>query len=127
MAVSDKIQLAIPQTVEEATPLDIHEFLVGSSSGAATTDVGSTDLHLDIDYIIKSPLKATSIMATKVTTGVFKRSTGVFSEVSTDEGSPRTKNKGHLVLMIWDLLPKKNQIQPPLVGNQMIPLNWVMI
>ena len=67
MAVSDKNQLVIPQTVEEATSLGFHEILVDSSIGAATTDVESTDLHLDSSFIYKSPLKATTAEITSVT------------------------------------------------------------
>ncbi|MFS7960759.1 hypothetical protein Hanom_Chr08g00706791 [Helianthus anomalus] len=68
MVVSEPTQLVISQTAEEATPLEFHE--IRSSSGAATTDVGSTDLHLGSSFILKTPLKATTADATKVSTGV---------------------------------------------------------
>ncbi|XP_021975328.1 uncharacterized protein LOC110870455 [Helianthus annuus] len=87
LAVSEPIQLVNPQTTEEATPLEFHEILAGSSSGTATTDVGSTDLHLDTSFINKNPLKATTAEATKV-------STGEISKVTTAEGSPRYREKG---------------------------------
>ncbi|XP_021995987.1 cell wall protein RTB1-like [Helianthus annuus] len=95
LAVSDPIQLANPQTTEEDTPLEFPEILVGSSSGAATTDVGSTDLHLDNSFISKTPLKATTTVSTKVTTGVFKLTSGVLSKVSSfEEESPQNQEQG---------------------------------
>ncbi|MFS8025269.1 hypothetical protein Hanom_Chr16g01472981 [Helianthus anomalus] len=91
---SDASIFAYPSTVEEVTPLVLQVTLCGSSSGAATTDVRSTDLNLDSGYITKSLLKATSVVATKVTIDVFKLTTGVLSMVSTDEGSPQYQDKG---------------------------------
>ncbi|MFS7917026.1 hypothetical protein Hanom_Chr03g00184291 [Helianthus anomalus] len=88
LPVSEPIQLVIPQTVEEATPLEFHEILVGSSSGAATTDVGSTDLHLDNSYINQTPLKATTTESAKVTTDVSTKVT------TNAEVSPQYKEKG---------------------------------
>ncbi|MFS7944883.1 hypothetical protein Hanom_Chr06g00517481 [Helianthus anomalus] len=38
IVVSEPVQLANPQTVDEATPLEFHEILDGISSGAVTTD-----------------------------------------------------------------------------------------
>ncbi|MFS7930878.1 hypothetical protein Hanom_Chr04g00349431 [Helianthus anomalus] len=61
MVVSERVQLDIPQTVEEVTPLEFHEILDGSSSGGATTNVESTDLHLDSSFISKTPLKETTV------------------------------------------------------------------
>ncbi|MFS7945148.1 hypothetical protein Hanom_Chr06g00520741 [Helianthus anomalus] len=89
MVVSDPPQLVIPQIAEEVTPQEFQEIVVGSSSGAATTDVGSTDLHLDSSFISKTPLKAISSMGTKVSTGVFKLTTGVLSKVTTAEERSR--------------------------------------
>ncbi|KAJ0522838.1 hypothetical protein HanIR_Chr10g0487001 [Helianthus annuus] len=76
MVVSEPPQLVIPQTAEEVTPQEFLEIPISISSGAATTDVGSTDLHLDSSFISKTPLKAISSMGTKVSTGVFKLTTG---------------------------------------------------
>ncbi|MFS7947401.1 hypothetical protein Hanom_Chr06g00547851 [Helianthus anomalus] len=80
IVVSEPVQIAIPQTVEEATPLEFHEILEGISSGAAITNVESIDLHLDSSFISKTPLKATTAVATKVSTAV--------------EGSPQNQDKG---------------------------------
>ncbi len=94
MAMSEPPQFVIPQTAEEDTPLEFHEIPVGSSSGAATTDVGSTDLHLDSSFISKTPLKTTTADAIKVSTGVFKLTTGESSKVTTADGSPQYQEKG---------------------------------
>ncbi|KAJ0715479.1 hypothetical protein HanPI659440_Chr13g0501601 [Helianthus annuus] len=80
MTVSDSVQSAIPQTVEEATPLEFYETLVGSSGGAATINVESTVLQLDSSFISKTLLKETTVMATKVTTAPV--------------GSPQNQEKG---------------------------------
>ncbi|KAJ0695195.1 hypothetical protein HanPI659440_Chr15g0617411 [Helianthus annuus] len=67
MTVSEPIQSAIPQTVEEVTPLEFHETLSGNSSGVAITTVKSIGLQLYNGYILKTPLKATTVEATTVT------------------------------------------------------------
>ncbi|MFS8024134.1 hypothetical protein Hanom_Chr16g01459661 [Helianthus anomalus] len=92
--MSEPIQLANPQTAEEVAPLEFHEIHVCGSSGVATTDVGSTDLHMDSSFISKTPLKATTADAIKVSTGVFKLTTGEISKVTTTEGSPQYQEKG---------------------------------
>ncbi|KAJ0458442.1 hypothetical protein HanIR_Chr15g0785141 [Helianthus annuus] len=83
MTVSEPIQSAIPQTVEEVTPPEFHETLGGNSSGAATTTVESIGLQLWSGYILKNPLKATTVEATIVT--------------SVPVGSPQNQEKGAFV------------------------------
>ncbi|MFS7939327.1 hypothetical protein Hanom_Chr05g00450371 [Helianthus anomalus] len=90
MTKSKQLQSVIPQTVEEVTPLEFQETLGGSSSGATTTTFESIDLQLDSGYILKTPSKATTVEGTTVT--------------SAPVGSPTTKTKGHLFMMIWSLL-----------------------
>ncbi|MFS8033901.1 hypothetical protein Hanom_Chr17g01574941 [Helianthus anomalus] len=127
MSVSETTQLAIPQTVEELTLLEFQEIPINSSSGAATTGVGSTDLHLDSGYINQTPLKATTADAIKVPTSVFQLTTGVFTKVSNAEGSPQYQKKGYQWMNHWRHLLVQLLIQPLLVENQMIPLTWVMV
>ncbi|MFS7940310.1 hypothetical protein Hanom_Chr05g00462931 [Helianthus anomalus] len=61
---SDAYTSAIPATTEEVTPPELQVTLGGSSSGAATTTDGSTDLQLDSCFKNKTPLKEISSMAT---------------------------------------------------------------
>ncbi|MFS7929288.1 hypothetical protein Hanom_Chr04g00330741 [Helianthus anomalus] len=68
MTMTDPVQSAIPQTVKEVTPIEFTETLDGSSSGADTTNFESTYLNLDSSFISKAPLKATTVVATTVTT-----------------------------------------------------------
>ncbi|MFS8008340.1 hypothetical protein Hanom_Chr14g01271541 [Helianthus anomalus] len=68
---------------EEATPFEFYETLGGNSCGAAPTTVKSTDLQLDSGFITKTPLKATSVEATTVT--------------SVPVGSPQYQEKGAFV------------------------------
>ncbi|XP_021991968.1 mucin-17-like [Helianthus annuus] len=95
---SDASTFANPSTVEEVTPLELHVSFGGSSSGAATTCVESTDLHLESSFISQTPLKAISSLGTKVSTGVFKLTTGVLTKVTTaEERSPQYQEKGAAV------------------------------
>ena len=66
MNVSEPIQSAILQTVEEVIPVEYYETLGGSSSGAATTTVEPIGDQLDSGYIIKTPLKETTDEVTTV-------------------------------------------------------------
>ncbi|KAF5761382.1 hypothetical protein HanXRQr2_Chr16g0764481 [Helianthus annuus] len=66
MTDSEQIQSVIPQTAEEATPPEFQETIGGSSSGATTTTVESIGLQLDSGYILKTPLKATTVEDTIV-------------------------------------------------------------
>ncbi|MFS8002081.1 hypothetical protein Hanom_Chr13g01197931 [Helianthus anomalus] len=66
MTVSEQLQSAIQQTVEEVTSLEFPKTLGDSSSGAATTTVEPIGYQLDNGYIIKTPLKPTTIKATTV-------------------------------------------------------------
>ncbi|MFS7918062.1 hypothetical protein Hanom_Chr03g00196491 [Helianthus anomalus] len=91
---SDSSIFANPSTVEEATPLELHVTLDGSSSGATTTAVESSYLHMDSSYISRTPLKATTANAIKVATSVFQLPIGVLNKISNAEGSPSTKKKG---------------------------------
>ncbi|MFS7976360.1 hypothetical protein Hanom_Chr10g00891571 [Helianthus anomalus] len=79
ITMSEPIQSAILQTVEEVIPVEFYETLGGSSSGAATTIVEHIGDQLDSGYIIKTPLKAT---ADKVTT-----------VISASVGSPKNQEK----------------------------------
>ncbi|MFS7918655.1 hypothetical protein Hanom_Chr03g00203671 [Helianthus anomalus] len=97
LAVSEPIQLVNPQITEEVKPLEFYKILASSSNGAATTDVGSTDLHLGSSFINKTHLKATTADTTNVSTGVFKLTTGEISKVTTVEGRPQYREKGALV------------------------------
>ncbi|KAJ0579484.1 hypothetical protein HanHA300_Chr04g0118451 [Helianthus annuus] len=83
MSVSEPIQSAIPQTLEKLTRLEFYENLGGSSSGAATTTVEPIGYQLDSGYIIKTPLKATTVEATTVTPAPV--------------GSPQNQEKGAFV------------------------------
>ncbi|MFS8027062.1 hypothetical protein Hanom_Chr16g01494231 [Helianthus anomalus] len=66
MTGSEQIQFVIPQTAGEATPPEFQETIGGSSSGATTTTVESIGLQLDSGYILKTPLKATTVEDTIV-------------------------------------------------------------
>ena len=89
MTWSDALTSAIPATAEEVTPPELQVTLGGSSSGAATTTDGSTDLQLDSCFINKTPLKAISSMATSVTTSELILTTGTIKGLSSaEERSP---------------------------------------
>ena len=113
-----------PTQPEEVTPLELQVTLGGSSSEAATTSAKPTGLHLDSSFINKTSLKAISSLGTLV----YPVFTGSLKGVSNyEERSPSTKKKGHQWLRFGVnslLLPL---LKPLLVGNQMIPLNWVMV
>ncbi|MFS7953836.1 hypothetical protein Hanom_Chr07g00623251 [Helianthus anomalus] len=86
---SDSSSFANPSTVEELTPLELQVTLGGSSSGVATTGVGSPDLHLASSFISKPPLKATTADAIKLSTCVFQLPTGVLNKIANAEGTPQ--------------------------------------
>ncbi|KAJ0600577.1 hypothetical protein HanIR_Chr03g0118691 [Helianthus annuus] len=83
MTVSEPIQSANPQTVEEDTPHEFYKTLGGISSGATTTTGEPIGFLLDNGYITKTPLKATTVEATTVT--------------SVPVGSPQNQEKGAFV------------------------------
>ncbi|MFS8033893.1 hypothetical protein Hanom_Chr17g01574861 [Helianthus anomalus] len=99
MTESEQLQSANQQIAEEATPLEFQETRGGSSSGAATTISEPIGFQLDNGYIFKTPLKATTVEATIVSSAVV--------------GSPQYQDKGTLILMIWRLLLSSKQIQLP--------------
>ncbi|MFS8020990.1 hypothetical protein Hanom_Chr16g01422231 [Helianthus anomalus] len=106
---SDAHTSAIPATAEEVTPPELQVTLGGSSSGAATTTVGSTDLQLDSCYINKTPLKAISSMATSITTSVLNLTTGSIKGISSvEERSPQYQEKGASMDDFWDSIPKSH-------------------
>ena len=76
-------------TVEKATLQELQVIPVSSSSGAATTGVEPTNLHLDSSFISETPLKAISSLGIIVSTGVFPLYTGDLKMVtSAEERSP---------------------------------------
>ncbi|KAJ0867763.1 hypothetical protein HanRHA438_Chr12g0566921 [Helianthus annuus] len=125
---SDAHTSANPATAEEVTPPELQVTLGGSSSGAATTTDGSTDLQLDSCYITKTPLKAISSMATSVTTSKLSLTVGNIKGLSVaEERSPQYQEKRASWMIFGTLFLSHTLIQPPLVGIQMILLIQVMI
>ncbi|KAJ0859203.1 hypothetical protein HanRHA438_Chr13g0609751 [Helianthus annuus] len=106
---SDALTSAIPATAEEVTPPELQVTLSGSSSGAATTTDGSTDLQLDSCYITKTPLKAIASMATSVTTSKLSLAAGNIKGLSVaEERSPRYQEKGASMDDFWATAPKSH-------------------
>ncbi|MFS8033624.1 hypothetical protein Hanom_Chr17g01571761 [Helianthus anomalus] len=106
---SDVHTSAIPATVEEVTPLELQVTLGGSSSGAATTTDGSTDLQLDSCFISKTPLKAISSIAPMKATSEYVLPTGTLQRLtSAEERSPQYQEQGASMDDFWDSLPKSH-------------------
>ena len=103
---SDVHASANPATAEEVTPPELQVTLGGSSSGAATTTDGSTDLQLDSCYITKTPLKAISSMTTSVTTSELILTTSTIKGLSSaEERSPQYQEQGASMADFWDSVP----------------------
>ncbi|KAJ0935917.1 hypothetical protein HanRHA438_Chr03g0124931 [Helianthus annuus] len=106
---SDVNTSVIQATVEEVTPPELQVTLGGSSSGAATTTDGSTDLQLDSCYITKTPLKAISSMTTSVTTSELSLTAGNIKGLSSaEERSPQYQEKGASMDDFWATAPKSH-------------------
>ena len=89
MTGSDVDISVIPATTEEVTLQELQVIPFSSSSGAATTNVEPTGLHLDSGYIHKTPLKAISSITPLRTTSEFVITTGNIKKLSSaEERSP---------------------------------------
>ena len=121
---SDAHTSATPATVEEVTPPELQVTLGGSSSGAATTTDGSTDLQLDSCYITKTPLKAISSMATSVTTSELSLTAGNIKGLSVaEERSPQYQEKGASMDDFWATAPKSHIDTTTTSGDSDDPIN----
>ncbi|KAJ0435716.1 hypothetical protein HanIR_Chr17g0896381 [Helianthus annuus] len=121
---SDVNTSVIQATVEEVTPPELQVALGGSSSGAATTTDGSTDIQLDSCYIIKTPLKAISSMATSVTTSKLSLAAGNIKGSSVaEERSPQYQEKGASMDDFWATAPKSHIDTTTAGGDSDDPVN----
>ncbi|KAJ0445403.1 hypothetical protein HanIR_Chr16g0842511 [Helianthus annuus] len=99
--------IAYPPTTEEVTLQEIQVLPVSSSIGAATTGVGSTDLHLASCFINKTHLKAISSPATVISTAVFVPTPGSIKRMTiAEERSPQYQEKGASVDDFCETFPK---------------------
>ncbi|MFS8025314.1 hypothetical protein Hanom_Chr16g01473511 [Helianthus anomalus] len=106
---SDAYSSAIPATIEEVTPPELQVTLGGSSSGAATTTDGSTDLQLDSCFLSKTPLKAISSIASMKVTSEYVLPIGTLQRLtSAEERSPQYQEQGASMDDFWDSLPKSH-------------------
>ncbi|KAJ0857104.1 hypothetical protein HanRHA438_Chr13g0586191 [Helianthus annuus] len=106
---SDTHTSTIPATIEEVTLQELQVIPDSSSSGAATTSVGSTDLHLASCFINQTPLKAIPSIAPLITTSESVMTTGTFKRLSSAEGRrPQYQEQGASMNDFWDSIPKSH-------------------
>ncbi|KAJ0871091.1 hypothetical protein HanRHA438_Chr11g0508201 [Helianthus annuus] len=115
---------AIPATTEEVTLQELQVTPVSSSSGAATTNVEPTGLHLDSGYIHKTPLKAISSIVPLRTTSEVVMPTGTFRRLSSaEERNPQYQEQGASMNDFWDSVPKSHIGTTTAGGDSDDPIN----
>ncbi|KAJ0859138.1 hypothetical protein HanRHA438_Chr13g0609011 [Helianthus annuus] len=116
--------IANPPTIEEATLQELQVIPISSSSGAATTSVEPTGLHLDSSFISQTPLKAISSMGTILSTGVYPVVTGELRIITPAEGrSPKYQEKGASVDDFRETFPKSTTDTTTSGGKSDDPIN----
>ncbi|KAF5762547.1 hypothetical protein HanRHA438_Chr16g0788631 [Helianthus annuus] len=121
---SDVYASAIPVTTEEVTLQELQVTPVSSSSGAATTNVEPTGLHLDSGFIHKTPLKAIYSIAPMRTTSEVVLPTGTLKRLSSaEERSPQYQEQGASMNDFWDSFPKSHIDTTTAGGDSDDPIN----